>query len=213
MEALKLRGFNPATVIDVGVGKGTSWLYDSFPTARLELFEALEVFRPACEEICRNKNARYHLVALGDRSGTAEIDFNVDMPTSSTMAGFSPSLSPLAANSNPALKVVRQSIPIRRLDDFGPFESPILLKLDAEGFEAPILRGGTETLSNSQVLISEVSVMRRHSQEASFGEFISHVESLGFSLIDFAELSPLRRGGPLAYVDAVFVRSDGPFRR
>ena len=208
--ALSANGFNPATVIDVGVGNGTAWLYKGFPKARFELFEPLEIFVPAMEKVSKRFNARHHVTALGAAAGQAVIEVNLDTPTGSTMSGFSLDHSP-AIKHGRAVKIDRRNIQVRRLDEFGPFEGPILLKLDVEGYEMDVLRGAQETLTRTEVLISEVSVTKRHNNDVSLGAFITYVESLGFSLIDIAELTPLRRNGPLCYIDAAFARTEGPF--
>jgi len=139
------------------------------------------------------------------------MDVNTKMPMDSTMAGFSPSLSLLEGSH--ALQIDRRRVEVRRLDDFGPFDGSILLKLDVEGTEIEVLRGASATLARTEVIISEISIVKRHNEDVTFGTFISYVESLGFSLIDFPQLTPLRRNGALAYVDAAFVRTNSPLRR
>ena len=127
------------------------------------------------------------------------------------MAGFSADLSSLKGART--LEIDRRRIEVKRLDDFGPFNGSILLKLDVEGFELSVLRGAPETLARTEVIISEVSILQRHSDDVSFGTFVSYVESLGFSLIDFPQLTPLKRNGALVYVDAAFARTNSPLRR
>lgn len=207
---LRSRGFHPKTVLDIGVGQGTPWLYESFPDARFELFEALDVFVPGMERICKTINAGYHLTALGSEKGTANIDVNTSIPTSSTMAGYSSELSILKSQKP---TVERKTIPVERLDAFGPFTGPVLMKLDVEGYEASVIRGAAETLRNTDVIISEVSVVQRHTGDLSFGEYIQLLESCGFALIEIAEMTTLRSNGPLAYLDGIFVRSDSALRR
>ena len=203
---LKNGGFVPGTIIDVGVGYGTPWLYDEFPDARFELFEALDLFVPAMERICTRLDARYHLTALGSEPGTLRIDVNRETPTSSTMSGFSRVHSPII-RSGRLVTIEPRMVLVRRLDEFGPFEPPVLLKIDVEGFEMDVLRGATETLAKTEVLITEVSVAKRHVNDVSFGTFMAYVESLGFALIDIPELAALNRNGPLAYLDAAFRKS------
>ena len=210
--ALAANGFSPATVIDVGVGNGTPWLYNGFSKARFELFEPLDTFVPSMEKICKSINAGYHVTALGAKAGLAEIDVNLDIPTGSTMSGHSAAHSP-AERSGRTVRIERRSIPVRCLDEFGPFEAPILLKLDVEGFEMDVLHGAKNALARTEVIISEVSVTKRHEKDVSPGTFISYVESLGFSLIDIAELIPRRRNGPLCYIDAAFARTGGALCR
>jgi FkbM family methyltransferase len=210
--ALKAGGFEPETVIDVGVGDGTPWLYEAFPNSHFELFEPLEVFVPSLEKICGRFDARYHLTALGAQTGQSEIEVNLDVPTDSTMNGFSNVHSPIIKVGR-SVTIERRIIQVHRMDEFGPFRSPILVKIDVEGFEIDVLRGASATLAQTEILIVEVTVTKRSERDVSFGTFMAYVESLGFALIDILELTPLRRQGTLSYVDAAFARSDGHFCR
>jgi len=205
---LKRHGFAPRTVIDVGVGPGTPWLYRAFPEARFELFEAIEGFRPQIEGVTAGLDARLHFCALGESPGTADFEINADTPTSSSMARYAPDYYRVRE----AARVTRQ-VPVRTLDGFGPFEGPVLLKLDVEGYEGHVLRGAREMLRGVEVIISEVSVVRRTEAELSLAAYLGLLESLGFSMVNIAEINSLRRGGPIAYMDLVFVRSTSPLRR
>ncbi len=161
------------------------------------------MFIPEMEDICRRIDGRYHVAALGAKAGLLRIDVNQETPTSSTMSGFSREHSPIIRSGRIAT-IDSQLVQVKTLDEFGPFQPPILLKIDVEGFEMEVLRGAAETLARTDVLITEVSVAKRHTNDVSFGTFVAFVESLGFELFDLPELAPLGRTGPLAYVDAAF---------
>lgn len=210
-ERLKARGFDPRTVIDVGVGPGTPWLYAAFPKARFELFEPNDAFRPAIEAETEGLDVGVHYCALGAEAAAQALEVNLATPTSSSMAGYRASYLSQGDGLD-APPTVTRHVDVRRLDDFGPFEGPVLLKLDVEGYEAHVLRGAARALQQVEVIISEVSVAQRTEAELPLGAFLAFVESLGFSLINIAEINAIRRGGPIAYLDAVFVRSDSPMR-
>jgi hypothetical protein len=60
-------GFQPRTVVDVGVGEGTSVLYRTFPDAYHVLIEPLAQYEPVMQAILRRYRGEYHLAALGAR--------------------------------------------------------------------------------------------------------------------------------------------------
>ena len=51
---------------------------------------------------------------------------------------------------------------------------------------------------------------RLHAQ--TLGAFLSLLESLGFAAVNIAEIVSMGRGGPIAYMDLVFVRNDSSMR-
>lgn len=211
-ERLKAKGFMPRTVIDVGVGRGTPWLYEAFPTARFELFEAQSSFAPLVEQVTRGLDARVEYCALGAERMTATIRVEQDRPTSASMAGLTEEYLSAGDNDGSCRHMFEQTVQVRRLDEFGPFEGPVLLKLDVEGFEAEVLKGATRVLDAVDVIISEVSVARRARDELSLAGYLGLLESLGFSMVNIAEIAQIGRGGPVAYMDLVFVRSDSTLR-
>lgn len=209
---LVAKGFAPKTVIDVGVGRGTPWLYTSFPDAKFVLFEALDSFRSEIETITADIDAEVHYCALGEIPAKMLIQVNSGNPTSSSMARYAQSYKDAAAFSSSQPVFVDKEVDVRVLDEFLPFAGPVLLKLDVEGFEGAVLKGGRKTLENVEVIVSEVSVVRRTDMEPTLGSYISLLESLGYSLVNIAEIAAMSRGGAIAYMDAVFVRSDSSMR-
>lgn len=55
-EHIKSLGFNPKTVIDVGVATGTPPLYEAFPDAYFVLFEPTAEFEPNLHQITQKYN-------------------------------------------------------------------------------------------------------------------------------------------------------------
>src|SRR6267378_3903530 len=77
-ECLRKEGFAPATVIDVGAGKGTQPLFVAFPEAYHVLIEPLEECRSSLSEHLTKYRGEHIAVAVGDRDGTAEIHVDPD---------------------------------------------------------------------------------------------------------------------------------------
>jgi FkbM family methyltransferase len=209
---LSAAGFVPKTVIDVGVGPGTPWLYASFPSAHFELFEPIAAFRPLIEQATKDLDAVVHYCALGDQRSKLPLQINVESPTSSTMARFTGKYVRAAMGTRAIPTMIEQEVEVRMLDEFGPFTGPTLLKLDVEGYEAKVLQGARETLHGVDVIISEVSVAPRTEVGLSMPAYLSLLESFGFAAINVADISALGRGGPIAYMDIVFARTDSPLR-
>jgi FkbM family methyltransferase len=205
LDYAKRRGLAPRTVFDVGVGRGTQWLYDAFPTAKLVLFEPLSVFDQDVEAITRRYKATSHKIALGREPGTAEFNVNVEHPTSSSLLQIDSTFAHFAAKVQRDHRFHTQTVTIDTLDRLNSYEPPYLLKLDVEGGERAVLEGARETLQRTDFLLLEISVMHRLRNEPSFAEMIEFVDECGFELFDIPSLSQTNETAQLIYLDAAFV--------
>jgi hypothetical protein len=81
-----------------------------------------------------------------------------------------------------------------------------LLKLDVQGFELEVLRGGRRTLELSEVVIMEVSLLPYNDGAPLFADVVAFMNEEGFVLFDFC--GQLRRES-----DRVLFQTDVPFAR
>src|SRR5437868_5255455 len=70
---VKRLGFEPRTVVDVGVAYGTPPLYTTYPDAYFFLFEPVAEFEPHLKSVLNTVRGEYHLCALSDRSSTGSL--------------------------------------------------------------------------------------------------------------------------------------------
>src|SRR5262245_2219095 len=200
----KTRGLAPRTVFDVGVGHGTPWLYDAFPEAKLVLFEPLPAFDAELEALAHRRGADLARVALLNRLGKAELNFNVDFPTSSSLNDIDPEYKRFAeARGKPNFE--RITVSLETLDRMNHYDPPYVLKLDVEGAEREVLEGSRDTLRDTDFLIVEMSVMRRFRGEPTFAAMIAFLDECGFELFDIPSITQTESFGQLAYLDAAFV--------
>ena len=72
---------------------------------------------------------------------------------------------------------------MKRLDDVAvAYPSSVGLKIDTEGFELPILKGGPETLKRCEFVIAEVSVTKRFDGIEPPSTLITYLASHGLEL-------------------------------
>ncbi len=204
----KKNGLSPTTVVDIGVGPGTPWLYDAFPDRKFVLVEALDVFEPHLKRIAERFDAEYHLVGVGEREETRTLLVSAQVPTSSSLLSVHADRKKYTSAVPP--ERLEKVIPIRPLDNIINHNQPYLLKIDVEGAELSVLRGAEKTLRQTQMVIAELSIMRRYEGEGSFAQVVSFMQANGFHLYDIPQLDQLGPDGPLAYIDAVFVPETFP---
>jgi FkbM family methyltransferase len=193
-DEMRQRGFAPATVIDVGAGRGTRYLYLAFPDAHHVLLEPLSDFEPELRRQVAIRSGEYHLTAVGDETGTATINVNPACLLESSI------------NTVPGAAPVAREVPITTLDalvaEHG-WKPPFAIKIDTEGFEDKVIEGATETLGRTQMVIAEVSVGRRFEGGYTFAEFIASMSARGFELCDVLNVAKDGRGD-VSYMDCVF---------
>ena len=101
------------------------------------------------------------------------------------------------------------------LDDLVAAEvkSPILLKLDVQGYELEVLRGAVKTLSEAEVVIIECSLIQYNEGAPLFAEVVSFMGERGFVVYDFCGQMRRANDGALFQMDVIFVRENSRLRK
>jgi FkbM family methyltransferase len=81
-----------------------------------------------------------------------------------------------------------------------------LLKLDVQGHEAAVLRGGIDTLGRTDAVLLEVVFTSQYEGDATFSSLDETMRGAGFALAGIGE--PARYEGRATWTDACYVRDD-----
>lgn len=182
---LKRQGLSPMTVIDVGanVGQFAVSCLKAYPDAKLYSFEP----NPACvAELAKNlagfEKSSIFCVAVGSEVG--ELPFNINEHSHSS------SLLPLTAEHLGAYPSAREvdviKVKVDTLDNLlsgVPLTSPVLLKVDVQGFEAQVLAGAAATLANVDYVLIETSFKQLYQGELLFMDMVRLMERHGFGFV------------------------------
>jgi FkbM family methyltransferase len=197
LQALRHFSVPIRSVLDVGVNQGSPSLTAAFPDLEHWLFEPVSGFQ---EAIARHYAAIRHQlfpVALSNVDGEAyQVSLAMDGGGAATHSQLVTHLGEW--EHDPRVRHV-ESIQRRKLDTVladHALESPHLLKVDVDGVELDVLRGGTETLRRCSVVVVEAP----HSQIL---ERLRFVTEAGFDLFDIVD--SCYYGGVLWQVDLIFV--------
>ena len=183
-----------ATVIDVGVSRGTRWLYRSFPDARFILVDPL----PGFEDTLIEPPKLYQCLNLGLGSAKGQMDLDLRGPRSSVHTWSEKSNSTSEG---------RVQVQIETLDTLIEEHIPsggIGLKIDTEGHEVEVLRGLDRHRERVEFIVCECSIRRRFADDYRFSELIAELAAKGFELYNVLSLQKPR---PVHY-DCLFLRSD-----
>ena len=200
---LKNNGFEPKTIIDVGVASGTSDLY-SWSDAYYILIEALSSYEPNIKKILSSVNGEYHIVAVSDFDGETSFFKNESQLDGSTMVFDNISSDRLV------------KVPVKRMDTLfrkEQLQSPVLLKTDIQGQDLACIRGLGELIEICEVIIMEVSTFGSWGKGPDFVEVVKTMDSLGWVPYDIIGYLTRTYDNALGQVDIAFVKRDGMFRR
>jgi FkbM family methyltransferase len=205
-----LKRFDIRTVLDIGANEGqfARSIRKHLPKAQIHCFEPIPAAFVALAEWAEGQRGILPVqLALGERSGKMEMYLHVDHSRSSSLLAttdHSMSIYPVTAHQK---KVV---VTMARLDEYvrsltSPLNDDILVKLDVQGFEGPVLRGGVQLLARARACIIEVCLDELYVEQSTFKEVSSLVQDIGMRFA--GNLSQVYGpDGHVIYLDAVFVR-------
>ena len=201
------KGFQPATVIDIGVAGGTPELYSTFPDSYFLLVEALSQFEPQIQSILEKYQGAYVLAAAGAEAGHLEINVHDHQPDASSL--YQETMGSMADGH-------KVRVPVVRLDDIVEEQSlrgPFLLKIDVQGAEIDVLAGSPTVIEQCEAIVLEVSLFQFLKGAPEFADVIAHMRSKGFVVYDIIPGWNRPLDDALGQCDIVFVREHGQFRR
>jgi FkbM family methyltransferase len=205
LKHLKSNGFCPKTIIDVGafVGDWTRAATSVFPSGGMIMVEANEDNRARLARTAADVgNCEFIIALLGPEQKT-DVVFHVGDQGSSVL----PELTSFTMQD--------RRVPMMRLDDLMSSRSaptPILLKLDVQGFELEVLRGAAQTLAASEVVILETALLPYNEGAPLFAEVISFMATADFAVYDFCGEHRRESDSALFQTDVVFVKINSELR-
>jgi len=174
----------PQTVIDVGANRGQfaldveAVLPETTVVSFEPIVEAVQVYRRL---FAGNPFYSIRDWALGSTAGTATLHVSGADDSSSLL---SIGVGQIALFPETAERGTR-TVSVKLLDDVigtGELHTPVLMKIDVQGFELEVLRGAVRTLSNIRWVYVECSFEEFYDGQPLVGEVTSWLDQHGFSL-------------------------------
>jgi FkbM family methyltransferase len=190
MNNLKKLGWYPKNIIDIGAYKG-SWYIQTknmFPHANFTLIEPN-----------RHNELSSLKVPIFYEILSSEIK-NVNW-----YSNFTTGDSIYKEKTVHYLNVNPQQRTTTTLDKLFPEEKFDFIKIDCQGAELDILKGGETICKHAEVLLLECPFAGQYNDGSPcFFEYIKYLDSIGFSPFDITELH--KAGGILIQVDILFIK-------
>ena len=204
LQKLKSFGFEPKNILDIGANKG-KWTLEIkkkvFPKAEYTLIEAID-YEELDKLSDKHGNINYKNILLD------EIEHFV---TWYEKRNTGDSLFKENTGYFDDCKEIKKSATTLDLI-FNKNEVFELIKIDCQGAEIPILKGGNSLVQKSSVIILEVPFMGEYNIGApNFYEHINYMENIGYRVFDIVELH--RVDNILIQIDIIFIKQGHDFEK
>ncbi|MDG2001593.1 MAG: FkbM family methyltransferase [Alphaproteobacteria bacterium] len=204
LQKLKSFGFQPKKILDIGANKG-KWTLEIkkkvFPDSDFTLIEAIE-YKELEKLSIKYHNINFKNILLDEKEH--EVTWYEKRNTGDSLfrenTGYFDDCKELVKNTS-TLDLA--------FNDSNFFE---LIKIDCQGAEIPILKGGKNLVQNATVIILEVPFMGEYNIGApNFYEHIQYMENIGYRVFDIVELH--RVDNILIQIDIIFIKKGHYFEK
>jgi FkbM family methyltransferase len=204
LKKLKSFGFDPKNILDIGANKG-KWSIEVskkvFPNAKYILIEAIDY-----EEL-KNISAKNHNISFINLL-LDDVEHNVTWYQKKNTGD-----SIYKENTSyfkDCEEIVKKTTTLDK--NFPSNYAFDLIKIDCQGAELPILRGGKKLVQNASVIILEVPFMGEYNIGISnFFEHIKYMDQIDYRVFDIVELH--RVDDILIQIDLIFIKKGHHFEK
>ena len=197
---LKALGLQPKKILDIGACV-LHWTRDCmlvFPNADYTMIDGTKHF----------DQGNYLVEILSDE--IKEVDWYTDIYS---YGGYGQGSSVFKEKTNHWKEVKPEKRTTNTLDNLFPDSTFEIIKIDTQGSEIPILKGGKELVQRAEAVLLELPFYCKLNEGVpSFLEHIQFMDSINFIPKDIAEI---HQGGPdmknaTIQVDVLFIKKDHP---
>jgi FkbM family methyltransferase len=197
-----------ATIIDIGAFNGiwmSKWRKIA-PNATMYCFEPLSEFYNDLEKRARPfPNIKIFNFAIGDTNEFIEINHNKYGPSSSVLKMTNTHIMNYPFTSETKIEKVK----IVLLDDALKNEvlpMNIMIKIDVQGYEDKVIKGGFNTFNKAKIIIIETSFVELYEGQPLFHDIYSEMERMGFTYAGSLGDYHGKIDGSVLQQDSVFIR-------
>lgn len=205
---LGLSSFPIETIIDIGANEGQSCrkLKSIFPDASIYAFEPSQLAYAKLKILAeRYQNLYSFNLALGKENSQVTFYEHSYFSQSSSLLRTTQECEenyPFLTNQK---KILIEQTTLDNFFETKKLESEILIKMDVQGAEDRVIKGGKQVLNKAMACIIEASIDTAYEKQASFETIFDQLRNLEYKFIGTIDQvsSPT---GAVQYFDAVFVK-------
>jgi FkbM family methyltransferase len=206
LQHLVAKGFRPKVILDIGAAKGywSEFAHYFYPDAAFYMIDPLLESESRLQQLCATKpNFSYVLCAAGDVDGEISMSISADLDGSSLFS----------FNVNGTTDAPERIVPVYAIDSLlssGKIAPPQFVKIDVQGYELNVLKGGQKLLETTEVFILEVSIFKFLPDMPVVHQVVDYMVQHNYVLYDIAGYLRRPYENDLGQLDLVFVRQDSP---
>jgi len=201
LQALRAEGYSPRTMLDIGahIGTFTRDFLGVYPGCVPTLIEP----NPFCLADLGKLGFEQHGVAASSEAGFAEMFLSREWLQSTGASIYRENTAHFRDEV-----VLKQRVEKVRLDDLFAGRKFDFVKIDTQGSELDVIRGGAEVLRQADYILVEVSLVEYNIGGAAAEAVFSKLAELGFHCTDVTEFHRLAgvHNGNLLQIDVLFER-------
>lgn len=196
------------TVLDIGanVGQFASEIRNILPDAKILSFEPIKDCFDKLNIKMQNDDKFYSFnYALGEEEREVEINKNEYLPSSSILT-MSKNHTDLFPHTQ---KTTKEKILIKKMDEIielKDLEKEILIKIDAQGFEDKIIKGGINIIKNSKAMLVETSFIELYKNQPLFDDIYKQLTEIGFTYKGGIQEKTNKKTGEIISEDSLFIQ-------
>ena len=196
------------TVLDIGANNGQfiSYIRKFLPFAVIHSFEPINSCFNSLQ-LLSMKGLTLYNYGLSDVEGETEINISKNLVSSSIFGA-----NDILTDTYPdAMFIGRETIKLIPLDKIlkeVSLEYNVLIKIDVQGYEEKVIKGGIETIKKASAVLIEVSFRQLYSSQWLFDDVYRSLVDLGFVFNGLLEQFENKESQLPIYADALFVRNE-----
>jgi FkbM family methyltransferase len=196
MNGLKLRGYVPEVVYDIGAADGawTRSVQRVWPDARFICFEPLVEWSNSMTSLAEESPGKveFHQVGVADA--------DTELPLGITESLYDSSFAYGGRTS--------RTVTVSKLDTLVQrgLSLPNFVKIDVQGFERRVIEGGKETIAHADLVLMECTFMPFCGEMVTLDESIALMSNIGFVPYEFVDFLRRPLDGAMGQCDILFVK-------
>lgn len=196
-------------VIDIGANAGlfSEQVRRILPSAPIYAFEPLkECFDALSTRFDGDSHFQAYHCALGARQAEVVMQKNEYTPCSSLL----PYTRAHKDEFPHALKEEPETVDLRTLDEMMSAKNvvgeKVLIKIDVQGYELEVFKGGEKTLSLAKAVLTETCFTKLYEGQPLFGDIYDYLVKHGFTYHGSVQQKLSQKTGMVIAQDSLFVR-------